>query len=311
MTRNIKAVSILALLCLAPVAGQAYDQEVYRSAAIGTRWLSIPASARVASLAGAYTARGGEPGALESNPAALAGTHNLQAIFTHNSWIQGMQVERLVGAWEVENLGSFAVGVDYLSLGEVERIEISSSGVPVSTGSLHPNAMAFAGSWGKIYGTLALGATLRGISENQISGSDTGFEADLGAHRTLGKNWRVGAALKNLTVDFSGALRPIDLRAGGGYTFHGKHPLALDLNLDYQPQDREPPDWRIGAEWAATKQVILRGGYVLAGNDRAPGGPTVGLGWLNGFLELDYALYGAGELGFSHLVTLRILSLGE
>jgi hypothetical protein len=66
---------VLALLVNPLLAAQ---EELYPSAAVGSRWLNVPGNARVAALAGAFVARGAEPGALESNrfagrPTGLAG----------------------------------------------------------------------------------------------------------------------------------------------------------------------------------------------------------------------------------------------
>jgi hypothetical protein len=52
---------------------------------------------------------------------------------------------------------------------------------------------------------------------------------------------------------------------------------------------------------------VLRGGYLWSSNDDGNSGFTGGIGWLAGPLEVDYAAYGAGTLGLSHLVTLRIV----
>jgi hypothetical protein len=54
---------------------------------------------------------------------------------------------------------------------------------------------------------------------------------------------------------------------------------------------------------------MARLGYTI-GNDRTPRGPSFGLGWVYGVMELDYAAFGAGDFGFSHLFTLRYVAFG-
>ncbi|MES2200995.1 MAG: PorV/PorQ family protein [candidate division FCPU426 bacterium] len=294
-------------LFLASVSAVAADQQVYRSASVDARWLNIPASARVASLAGAFAARGGEPGGIEANPAALAGTQDWQALLTHNSWVQGMKVERFLLAKNQGCWGTFGLGFDYFNLGEFEKTEINAAGDLVGLGTLYPNAMALSGAWAYDFGPLAIGVGVKYIGENLVSDWGSGLQTDLGARWTTEMGWRFGASLRNAALDLSTALRPLVLRAGAGYTFKDQ-PLALDANVDYQTQDQEPPSYRFAAEWAATKQFILRGGYIV-GNDRTPQGPTAGLGWVEHVVELDYAFYAAssGDLGYSHLITLRLV----
>ncbi|MES2200683.1 MAG: OmpA family protein, partial [candidate division FCPU426 bacterium] len=117
-------------------------------------------------------------------------------------------------------------------------------------------------------------------------------------------------AVKSVPLVSSNTLAPTSLRAGFGYTFDGSRPLAIDINTDYQLNDVEPPNVRASAEWAASRDLIFRAGYT-AGNDRAPVGPSAGIGWMLGFVEFDYALYATGSLGISHLMTLRLTSVGS
>jgi hypothetical protein len=303
------APAVFLVLFAAAVPGRA-EETIYRSASVASRWLSVPGSARVAGLAGAFAARGADPGALEANPAGLAGLRGWQALFTHNAWVGNMSVERLMGAASLGCLGAVAASVDYLNLGEGERYQLDAAGVPEAAGGYSSNSYAVGAAWAADFGHLALGAGLKGLAENVAGGSSAGFQGDLGLRWNFDNAWRLGAAAKNLGLDFSGAVRPISVRAGAGYTFRQwATPLALDGNLDYQPYDDEPPVFRLGAEWALSRMFILRGGYV-AGNDRAPTGLTAGLGVLQGPLQVDYALVGAGELGLTHLVTLSVSGAG-
>lgn len=311
MSPSTQLRAALAAALMTWAGGLAAEETVYRSASVASRWLSVPASARVAGLAGAFAARGSEPGALEANPSGMAGMRGWQALLTHNLWIGGMSVDRLLGAWSLGCLGTVAGTLDLLNLGESERYDLDAAGLPVKQGSFNSNSWALGAAWAGDFGHLALGVSLKGLAENVARGNSAGFQGDLGMRWNFDSGWRAGAAAKNLSLDFTNTVRPISLRAGGGYTFRQwEAPLALDLNLDYQPYDDEPPTFRAGIEWAALPKLILRSGYV-AGNERAATGPTAGLGLLQGPFELDYALYAAGELGLTHLLTLRVLSFAD
>src|SRR5437762_189588 len=98
MQKMMKSFLVLSLLASLSSLAQAGVEDVYASGQVGSRWLNVPASARVASLAGAFVAHGNELGAMEINPAGLAGVENWQLSFTHNAWVEGMSVERAAAA---------------------------------------------------------------------------------------------------------------------------------------------------------------------------------------------------------------------
>jgi hypothetical protein len=298
--------ALLPALLLASAGLAASEQEVYASAGVGSRWLNLPGNARVAALGGAFAARGAEPGATESNPASLAGMRGWQALFTHNAWIEGMSVERLQGVLHLGCLGTAALSLDYLSLGAVDRYQLDASKQPVPAGSSQLSSWAVSGAYAYDFGGLALGLNLRTLGETLATQSGYAFQGDLGARYTHPSGLRAGVSVRNLSLDFSPALRPLSLRGGLGYTVDGERPLALDVNTDYQTQDGEAPSLRLAAEWAASRAFLIRGGYIVA-SERSPHGPSAGLGWISPWGEIDYALYAAGELGLSHLVTLRVL----
>jgi hypothetical protein len=296
---------LFAAAFLAAASLRADGETVYPSAAVSSRWLNAPANARVAALAGAFAARGADPAALEVNPAGMAGMRGWQACLTHNLWVGGLSVDRAVGAMHLGSLGSAALSFDYLNLGDADAYTLDVQGRPVSQGSVHSKAWAAGAGWAIDFGSLNLGVELRGLGEDIAGDGGGSLQADLGGRWVFHSGLRAGLAAKSLGLD--GSLRPLNLRGGLGYTLPlGKGALALDLNGDYQPGDAEPPLIRLGAEWATFSRLILRAGYA-AGNDRAPAGPACGAGFPFGPIELDYAFYGAGGLGWTHLVSLRIL----
>jgi hypothetical protein len=297
---------IIAALILSAAGLAAAEQDVYASAAVGSRWLNVPGNARVAALGGAFAARGAEPGAVESNPASLAGMPGWQALFTHDAWIEGMSVERLQGAMHLGCWGTAGLSLDYLSLGAVERFQLDSSNQPQSLGTTQLSSWAVSASYAYDFGATALGLNLRTLGENLATQSGYAFQGDLGARYTHPTGIRAGFSVRNLSLDFSPAQRPLSLRGGIGYTVTGERPLALDINTDYQTQDGEGASLRLAAEWAAARSFLIRGGYIVA-SENSPHGPTVGAGWISPWGEIDYALYDAGEIGFSHLFTLRVL----
>lgn len=286
----------------------AAEQVVYPSARVASRWLTNPTSGRVAGLGGAMVARGAEPAAMEINPASLAGIKGLEILLTHNAWVEGISQERLAVGYHIDCYGTLGVSFDYLNLGEVEHVIISPLGEAQTVGNLYPSAMAMGLVWAGDFGDWSAGVGLRGIFDNEIDRDFvTGARADLGGRYTHPEGWRAGLTLQNLSVDGSNTLRPLRSRGGIGYTtLNWERPIAVDLNVDWQVNDKEPVAWKTAIEWAAMQRLVLRGGWVFA-NDRTPHGPSVGAGWIFGLLEVDYAFYAAGDLGHSHLVSLRII----
>src|ERR1041385_2718262 len=115
MKAVMKELLILSILSMMSVKSLASSEVVLDSGSVAQRWLNIPASARVAALAGASVAQEAELGALEANPAGLAGIDSWQLSFTHNSWVHDVSVERAAGALHTDALGTLALSYDYLN----------------------------------------------------------------------------------------------------------------------------------------------------------------------------------------------------
>jgi hypothetical protein len=204
-------------------------------------------------------------------------------------------------------LGSAALTFDYFNMGSIESFTLDAAGNPLPDGILYPSAMALGLAWGGAFGSLGLGAELKGYQEDLTGGSlESGALADLGARWILGQGWRLGASIQNLALNASGDLKPARIHGGLAYTLMKGRPLAAELDGEYQPNDHSAAVVRGGIEWALVPSLALRGGYVLGGPDEASG-PTAGLGWFSGSLEVDYALYAVGEVGYNHLLTIQLV----
>lgn len=280
------------------------EETVYAPGHVGTRWLNIPGSARLAGVAGAFVARGNELGALEVNPAGISGIQRAQGYATHTLGIEGLHADRLAGALGLGEFGTAALAVDYLFLGEVENTRLDSSGNLVVSGTSSDTAYSLTVAWAKLLGPLSIGGDLRSLNEDLAGVKVAGISADLGMGFKFLDRWRVGASAQNIGINSAQSPLPLRFRLGGGYTFQEPRPLSLELNADLSPQDSEPPVWRAAAEWAPAPRFLLRGGYIL-GNGFSPSGPTAGAGWLLGGFEFEYAAYVVGEFGITHLFTVR------
>lgn len=279
-------------------------ETVYAAGHVGTRWLNIPGSARLAGVAGAFVARSNELGALEVNPAGIAGIRRPQGYATHTLGIEGLHADRLAGALGLGDFGTAALSVDYLFLGAVENTSFDPSGNVVVSGTSVDTAYSLTAAWANSQGPLSFGGALRSLNEDLAGVKVAGFSADLGMGIKFFDQWRFGASAQNIGLNSAQSPLPLRFRLGGGYTFLKPQPLSLELNADFSPQDREVPVWRTAAEWAPAAGFLLRGGYIL-GNGFSPGGPTAGAGWLLGGFELEYAAYVVGEFGITHLFTVR------
>jgi hypothetical protein len=293
---------LLMSVLLSPLA-QA-DETVFAAGAVGSRWLNIPGSARLAGVAGAFVARTTELGALEVNPAGIAGISRLQGYATHTLGIEGLHADRLAGAFGLGDFGTGAVTVDYLYLGEVENTALDSGGNVVVSGTSQDTALSLAAAWAGVLGPVAFGGALHSLNENLAGVPVAGVATDFGLDLKFLDRWRLGASAQNIGISSDRGLLPLRFRLGGGYTFGEPYPVSLELNSDFSPNDQEPPVWRAAAEWAPASRFLLRGGYIL-GNGFSPGGPCGGAGWLFGGFEIEYAAYAVGDLGISHVFTLR------
>lgn len=263
----------------------------------GLDFLQLPSGARGAALAEAGVALPDEE-ALSANPAALQSAARTLGL-SHSEWVQDIRHEYLSLLW---GHGPRVLGLafQFSHTGQLEH-RTGPSAQPLGEFGVYEGALnlAWAGSWNQ---RLRLGLNLKLLRQSIYTATATGAALDLGVLFQLRPGLRLGAALRQLgrmhKLDQVSTPLPRTLAAGLAYT--GLPHLLLSSEV--RRTDRHTT-LHLGAEWEATSQLLLRGGYQSADGR----GLALGLGLRRETWALDYALVPlATDLGAAHRLSLHL-----
>jgi hypothetical protein len=302
--RMTRAGAMAAGLALALTSLAQAAQSDYGSSSVAAPWLKLPSSVRDAGMGGASAALGGEANSVQQNPAALADLKGQQASFVHNAWLQGSAVEDLSYGLGLGASSGLGLAFNYLSFGSVDRYTLDSGGQPVANGSYSPSAMNLAAGYGSRWQDLAVGASVKVLTQS-LDGSSmaSAVGADLGARWQALPALAVGVAAQNLGSSLEGSALPVNLKAGLGLVL-GASTLAADVNLP--TGDSSAYSLNVGGEYWVLKQLAGRVGYRFSDNAALGGlsGLSAGLSLRYGWAQLDYAFTAYGDLGDDNLIGL-------
>lgn len=285
-----------------------------QGAGVGTtaaNFLSIGLGARPAAMGFAFAAVSDDLNAIQYNPAGLGLMKGHNVAFTYLSYIQDVNYGWMAYSLPLElaSPGTLGISFGYLTLGGIEKRGLTDTETPSTTFGASDLLAAVTYSTGDMDG-LALGATVKLVSESIDTVRATGFALDLGAFLTLKdidpaltasvalQNLGTGLKFVNITDPF-----PTNLKAGLAYKLLDRT-LLLAGDADYNVNDQNL-SFRVGMEYWLQGMIAPRIGYGLAPADAGSlGGLGAGLGLRISDLELDYAYLPQGDLGNTHRVTL-------
>jgi len=301
---------------LAVAVGMAVLVTEICSAGVGTtgaQFLKIGPGARAVSMGGAFSAVADDLNSIYWNPAGLAGQKSRQATASYIQYFQGTNIGFLGYSQKVRQHGAFGVGLDYLTIGEIER---RSTDVDTSEGTFGASDMALYLSYANdtlmsqyIKG-VKLGTNIKIIRQTIDTQTAQSFALDIGAlYATPVKNLTAGLGIYNLggQVKFidEGDPLPLDVRVGGAYRcLNNKLLFAVDID-DYINDGRLTE--AIGAEYTFKKMLSIRAGYKLGMDSNALGGLAgfaAGLGINVWNIQMDYAFVPYGELNDTHRISM-------
>ncbi len=256
---------------------------------------------RASAMGGAYSAVGGEPGAMYWNPATLffqkgraleASYSDLYGLgikrtyltfgFKSSYDVPHFQGEHVVVTRDAESGPGYAAGIQslFLDLDQNSYSEISLGG---------------AAAWG--YGDrLAAGVAVRGlfVSSDLTDVSANGYDVGLGVAWRYSEGERVGLSVPNLLSrvfwKFQSAERlPIGINLGWSRTL-GAH-ATVAAEAEWREAEAGPYRLAAGAEWwVFPDRLALRAGYRrLNGGIEDVNKPTFGAAVRFGRMRLDYA----------------------
>ena len=337
-------VSIFVVLLLMATAGQLIAGSGNRTGTGGASQLSIPTGARDLALGGSTVATTSGIEALFWNPAGIAkAPRSANLIFSHMSYIADIGVEYGAISGTFEGLGTFAVSVKSLSIGE---IPVTTTTNPDGTGETYsPQFFTTGITYSRLLSDrIAVGLTANLISERISDVSASGMAFTIGliydnladfsglslgvVVRNIGPQMRYDGPGLYQVGDVDGQNRPpqfykIDtapfelpstIEFGLGYKANVGSQSQLMFSSSYQSNNFSDDEYKLGAEYSYENTFFLRGGWALAPsipeNSKYLFGASVGAGIQTNLgdadLGIDYAFRDTELFSGNHTIAIRL-----
>lgn len=329
---------VIAIFLLLFVTFDVFAAGGNRTGTGGAAQLLIPVGARGIALGSANLAGTTGIDALYWNPAGVAiSGHSVDVTFSHMNYIADIGVEYGAVAAKVEGLGTFALAIKNLSIGE---IPVTTTTNPDGTGATFSPQMMTAGITfsRSLTDNISVGVTGNLITETLDQVSATGVSFDAGViYRNLGNvnGLAFGVAMKNIgpqmqydgsglfyqaSVDdqnrppqyYKAESAPFELPStfeiGFAYTPQFDDVNVLNLQTSFQNNNFSADEYKFGAEYAYNNLFFIRGGYTYGANIDSEDfiyGLTAGVGInydVEGMaLKVDYAFRDVEYFDANHI----------
>jgi len=265
----------ICLLAVVLVASTGTAQE-RKAGLTGAAFLKVGVGARSVAMGTAVTALTGDVNQMFYNPAGIALKNStMQASFTYNKWIADIGHSAAAVSYNLEGIGT--IGVGFITFG-VSGIEASRD-VPVDPGlvqyQIETNTsatydyrdIAYQATFSRyIIDNLALGITLKGISQTIDGIGATAFAVDFGSVYHIGvMDWTIAARFNNLGSDLQyydiPSALPLQFTIGSMMTPYKNDTWGITGAVDMSKPQDGPLYIFGGAEVEFMDMVALRGGY--------------------------------------------------
>jgi hypothetical protein len=294
---------ILASLCVVPATAGAGDP-----GSAGLLFLRTGVDARSAGMGETGVASATDASAVYWNPALLASAAGTQIGLQH---VEMYDLFRMESAYtsHATPYGNFGLLLTGFYSDEIERTELDRVGEVL--GTFQPYDLVGGLSWGRLFGTVMVGATGKVIYERIDAYSGTTWAVDLGiAHDTKIDGLRIAGAIQNLggdlTLNEQETALPQTIRVGGLWNPRfesARWAQRLHVAADFVSPNDGQARLHTGLEVEIERRFVLRGGY-RANYDTW--GQTWGAGFRTELLAVDYA-YQVNDNDFdpTHRISLR------
>jgi hypothetical protein len=295
MKSHIKQAIAFGLLIGLVLLSSANAGDNNRTGTAGAQELLIPVGARDLALGGSSVASTNGVDAIYWNPAGLATTTGVEAMFSHLSYIADIGIVYGAVGINAGGFGNLGLSMKSINFGD---IPVTTENASDGTGQMYSPTYLVAGvTYARMLNDrISIGATMNIINESIMSASANALGFDIGVRYdgigTPGLNLAV--VLKNVgtNISFSGsglyqtATVSSDLRGQQIYSLVAASAelpsqmeiaLAYDYKLDeqnkvslfgdFENNNYSTDVWKLGAEFSFENLLFFRGGYTFAPND--------------------------------------------
>ncbi|MDI6703294.1 MAG: PorV/PorQ family protein [bacterium] len=303
---KLKYINLIILFLLVfSSSSQAGEEHGGTSAA---SFLKIGIGAKATGMGQTHCAVADDSTALYWNPAGLVLLKRNEMSYMHNLWFGEITHGFLGYAHPLKNL-SLGVGIDYLTIGEIEE---TTELEPRGTGKkfrLEEDVAFFVSASKRIRENLSLGMNLKYILQEVAGERAMGCGTDLGLFYKL-HLLNLGLVIQNLGPGMRFTEKefalPFNIKTGLAYKGIKNTILALDVNL---PRDNRA-SYHLGVEYRIGDLLAMRAGYNSRITENKLGRFNLGEGLSTGFginfkaTQLDVAYIHYGDLGDTYQVSL-------
>lgn len=270
----------------------------------GANFLKTGVGARSLAMGGAAVSTVDDANAIYWNPARLARMTDTSVTATYASLFEDQSQGFLGAAAPFRDLGVFGLGVNYLTVADIEKRAGDSE---TADSTFKDQEYSVAASYARksvMWDALDLGANAKMIHQSLDTYKENAYGVDLGATILVTDKITTGLTVQNLGSKLGADSLPVLVKAGGDWRlFSDKLTLALDGNA-WITDKRYTGN--AGTEFWLAKPLALRAGYRFGqGPDNLGGasGLAVGVGFRLSSLTLDYAFLPSGDLGDTHRIS--------
>ncbi len=315
----MKMLKLVALLCVVSLLGSAsvYAGNQSKTGTAGAYELLIPVGARGTALGGTAVASMTGIEAIHWNPAGLArewGESSVEAMFSHMNYFAETSMDYAAVGWNAEGFGTIGIFVRSFGFGDIQE---TTEQDPEGTGRVFsPSFLTFGLSYSKMLtDRISVGFTGKFVNEQILRTSASGFALDAGVVYYVGGSGALsglhfGVALKNIgpnmtytgedlerqttapgsptnaqpqafSIPAQSFELPASFELAVGYDANFASNNRLTLMAQFQNMNFGNDHMRLGAEYAFSEMVFLRGGYqfIDGSSDRYVFGGTLGAGF--------------------------------
>ncbi|MBN1997932.1 PorV/PorQ family protein [candidate division KSB1 bacterium] len=332
---------MIAIIALLLSGSLLFADEVTKVGTTALGFLNIDVGSRAVGMGGAYVSIANDATAMFWNPAGIAKSDKMEAVFHHSDWIADINFNYIAAVLPIAGIGNFGINATALSMPDMERTTLDS---PEGTGEMFSaGSMAFGVAFGRsLTDRFSIGFNVKYVNESIYHSSTDGFAFDVGTQFTTQfSGLKIGMSITNYGPKVSMAgrdmLTQVDINpnvAGNNENMNAylktdafdlplmfRVGMAIDMlkgignsNLILSADALHPNDdvesVNVGAEYVFNNILALRGGYTSLFAEDFEAGLSFGGGihhqLMSVEMSLDYAYRDFGLLENVQMFTLGL-----